>query len=382
MHRDLKPDNVFLTTREDLVKVLDFGIAKIVGDDEMAGDGELTAVGTIVGTPVYMSPEAAAARGGVGPSADLYSLGVMLFEMLTGRPPFTEDEPVLLLGMHLRARPPLLREAAPEIDVARRARGARRRAPRQGPGRPTRVGGELVEALEALGELSDETLAEAKARRVPRTVAIEDPGAASRAATPGPSKEERASVPAAATPPPATATPSRTGLYAALAVVALAAVGGVAWWSASAAETSAEPAAAAPPEEPAPPEEETVEAPEEEGPGEVRVVIRTVPATAEIAVDGMVRDNPYRAMLRPGDTFALRVRAAGFEEHTEQVTVSEAIDRRIELAEREEERPTRAARARREEEPDGEVEAPEPEGPDAPPVGDPLSREEARARQF
>jgi serine/threonine-protein kinase len=117
VHRDLKPDNVIVTARERAVKVLDFGIAKMLAAGDGAPDPAMTVAGAMLGTPMYMSPEAAARRGEVGPAADLYSLGVMLFEMLAGRLPFEEREPVLLLGMHMRARPPLLRAAAPGLAI-------------------------------------------------------------------------------------------------------------------------------------------------------------------------------------------------------------------------------------------------------------------------
>lgn len=116
VHRDLKPDNVMLL-RDGSVRVLDFGIARILEDDP--GDGpasKLTQAGSIIGTPMYMSPEAAG-RTSVGPPADLYALGVMLFEMLVGRPPFDDPQPVLLMGMHLRVPPELVREARPGLEV-------------------------------------------------------------------------------------------------------------------------------------------------------------------------------------------------------------------------------------------------------------------------
>lgn len=118
VHRDLKPDNV-LVGDDGTVKVLDFGIAKIVDADEAdaeRADAQLTQAGAIVGTPMYMSPEAVARRA-VGPAADLYALGAILFQVLVGRPVFVEREPVLLMGMHLRLAPELLREAAPSLAV-------------------------------------------------------------------------------------------------------------------------------------------------------------------------------------------------------------------------------------------------------------------------
>ena len=106
VHRDLKPDNIYLTTRagqEDVVKVLDFGIAK---HDEQHNKAEekLTQQGTVLGTPPYMSPEQF--RGGeLDARSDIYSLGVVGYEMLTGRLPFEADTPWLWATQHMTAQP-------------------------------------------------------------------------------------------------------------------------------------------------------------------------------------------------------------------------------------------------------------------------------------
>ena len=113
VHRDLKPDNVFLTTQGD-VKVLDFGIARIVEGPGGPTAGNATMTGMIVGTPVYMSPEAIS-RAPVGPATDLYALGVMRFELLSGQPPFMAGEAVLLMSQHLTATPPALEALVPSL---------------------------------------------------------------------------------------------------------------------------------------------------------------------------------------------------------------------------------------------------------------------------
>jgi len=106
VHRDLKPENVMLVSRAgvtDLVKVLDFGIAKVPLEGSTQGGG-ITAIGTVLGTPAYMSPEQCAGRESDARS-DLYSLGVMLYEMANGRQPFQSDDPLSLLSRHLAAPP-------------------------------------------------------------------------------------------------------------------------------------------------------------------------------------------------------------------------------------------------------------------------------------
>ena len=129
VHRDLKPENVMLVKREnepDFVKVLDFGIAKVLelGAASASGDvakrknaGEpLTRLGTILGTPEYMAPEQALGEA-VTPAADLYGVGVMLYEMLTGLHPFDPPDRTAMLSFHIVAPVPLMQDRAPNVEV-------------------------------------------------------------------------------------------------------------------------------------------------------------------------------------------------------------------------------------------------------------------------
>jgi len=119
VHRDLKPDNVMLADRDgagDHVKVLDFGVAKLAAD-EAHGDSALTQYGAIVGTLDYMAPEQAG-RGVVDHRADLYALGVILYELLAGRPPFSADDAVVLISKHLVEPPPPLPASITEKTAA------------------------------------------------------------------------------------------------------------------------------------------------------------------------------------------------------------------------------------------------------------------------
>ncbi len=94
VHRDIKPDNLFLVSREGkppMVKLLDFGISKFNPTGDGGEDHSLTRTGTVLGTPYYMSPEQASGERTVGPISDLYAVGVMLYEVLTGGVPFDAD---------------------------------------------------------------------------------------------------------------------------------------------------------------------------------------------------------------------------------------------------------------------------------------------------
>ncbi|HEV3212273.1 MAG TPA: Stk1 family PASTA domain-containing Ser/Thr kinase [Acidimicrobiales bacterium] len=108
VHRDIKPGNVLLTD-DGQVKVTDFGIAQAVSTEE-----GLTMAGSVMGTAAYFSPEQAEGAVVDGRS-DLYSLGVVLYEMLAGRPPYVGDSPVAVASMHVRNEPPLLRDLSPAV---------------------------------------------------------------------------------------------------------------------------------------------------------------------------------------------------------------------------------------------------------------------------
>ena len=120
VHRDLKPENVLLVQRgddPDFVKVLDFGIARVTaGDDEPENAQPLTKLGAVFGTPEYMAPEQALGQR-VDSRADLYSLGVMLFEMLAGTRPYVQTGQTGILSQQITAPRPTFAERAPSVSV-------------------------------------------------------------------------------------------------------------------------------------------------------------------------------------------------------------------------------------------------------------------------
>jgi len=114
IHRDLKPENIFVTRQPDggeIVKLLDFGIARSMQDARLTGSGE------VFGTPQYMAPERITSTE-AGPSSDLYALGVMAFEMVTGRLPFEAKDVATYFVKHMKEAPPSLRSVDRTLPAA------------------------------------------------------------------------------------------------------------------------------------------------------------------------------------------------------------------------------------------------------------------------
>jgi len=120
IHRDLKPDNLFLVRDPvvaggERIKILDFGIAKLLGDEH--GTPARTRSGMIMGTPTYMSPEQCRGAGDIDHRTDIYALGCVLFHLLCGRLPFLATTPGDMIAAHLREAPPLPSMFAPQISI-------------------------------------------------------------------------------------------------------------------------------------------------------------------------------------------------------------------------------------------------------------------------
>ena len=170
IHRDLKPDNIFLTDiqgERDFVKVLDFGVAKL---KEYEGkEGTLTQAGMIFGTPKYMSPEQARSAD-LDARSDIYALGVILYELLMGAPPYTGENPLSILIAHVNETPKPFREFNPNVDVPPALEAVTLRAmAKEANDRPQTVD-DLLEMLDACDEILEGASYDSVAARLPALV--------------------------------------------------------------------------------------------------------------------------------------------------------------------------------------------------------------------
>ncbi|MBL0212849.1 MAG: serine/threonine protein kinase [Myxococcales bacterium] len=118
VHRDLKPDNIFLLDHADspdFVKLLDFGISKMIDPDLQVAATKLTTTGVVMGTPLYMAPEQAMGAE-IDHLADVYACGVIMYELLAGKPPFDGATYAVLVAKLLTSEPPLLTEYRPGLS--------------------------------------------------------------------------------------------------------------------------------------------------------------------------------------------------------------------------------------------------------------------------
>ncbi|HKW11094.1 MAG TPA: protein kinase, partial [Gemmatimonadaceae bacterium] len=117
VHRDIKPDNIIIAAQTGRPMVTDFGIARAVSD----GDSRLTATGMAIGTPAYMSPEQAAGERTIDGRSDLYSLGIVAYQMLVGEPPFVAGSTPAMLVKHISERPVPIQQRRADMpeDLAR-----------------------------------------------------------------------------------------------------------------------------------------------------------------------------------------------------------------------------------------------------------------------
>lgn len=344
IHRDVKPANVLIDGEH--VMLADFGIAHL---GEMTG---ITATGLAIGTPTYMSPEQAMGKP-VGPAADQYSLAVMAFEMLTGRPPFLGDAMSLVL-QHASQPPPTLSQFNPSIPPG--AAAAVARALSKEPIHRFPTCGDFVRALLPVGGAADSAAdATASLERAPSlTVAAGDDGLAIAARVPGASPaappDAEGAIPTARHPidthrrlAPVTAArplpvPRLLAGAAALLIVALAA--------AIALRTVARGLGSGPPVEGGQESQAPAVAGLDLGPTaasfpgggapasgpKTRVDIDSNPKGALILIDGQVQTlTPRGFQLDPGE-YQITLQLQSYEDHVERISVVEGQPRTISVA--------------------------------------------------
>ncbi len=190
IHRDLKPDNVLLLGLPgdpDFVKVLDFGIAKFMSGS--SGDSAVTRTGAVIGTPHYMAPEQAKAARHMTTAVDVYALGVMIYEMLTGTLPFNGETPVEILMAHVTEPAP---ELPRDVQVSDDARDlVRRMLAKVATERP-----QACEVQQALEEIRQREQAFAFMARSGETTPRNAPGASAQAPARVEPEPERIPAPA------------------------------------------------------------------------------------------------------------------------------------------------------------------------------------------
>jgi serine/threonine protein kinase len=188
VHRDIKPSNL-LIDRHGNVMVSDFGIARMVVAAQ--AEGPITSSGAIVGTPDYMAPEQAMGRLDVDGRADVYALGVLAFQLLTGQLPYHADQPMGVLMQHLNASIPSPRTLSPTLPSA--ADELARRALAKAAGERFATAGELAAAFTALAQVDAGGATRPLARQAAPTVLLDEHPAvdASAAPTPTPTPSEQ-----------------------------------------------------------------------------------------------------------------------------------------------------------------------------------------------
>jgi serine/threonine protein kinase len=382
VHRDLKPENIFLITRgdnADFAKVVDFGISKF----HDSTDKSMTKTGTAMGTPYYMAPEQAQGKKDVGKSADIYSLGVILFQALTGQFPFDDESyPMLVLK--------ICTEPAPELglyrpDLPRELSDIVGRCLRKDPNQRFASCGDLKAALAPYRNLEDDPSVSADAPptsslaasalrsgialagtmaatpagldAAPHIVAKTNPGVtppsspAARSMGAGSLADEDAASPS---------SKSRAPLWGAIAGlgVVFAGVAGMVAFQGPDGESAAVVAAApieattTPPTNTTPdpatnPAANTVPtAPVGTG-ASVTVQITTIPEDAEVYLDGHRIPNPFDGELPQTEVpRTLEVRAAGYTTKAQDLVLSfpQRVRVRLDAGEGVDDRSTRATR--------------------------------------
>jgi serine/threonine protein kinase len=325
VHRDLKPDNLYVCPDPrnpggEMVKVLDFGIAKLAGGPTDPGSVK-TRTGVVMGTPIYMSPEQCRGTRTVDHRSDIYSLGVIFYEMLVGQPPFVSEGFGDLVNMHLNVPPASARSKRAEIPLALDALVMKMLA--KNPEDRYAEMGEVQAALKSSGShtiVSSPDLVKTHAKGRPPVTQTSPMGDTTFSAGVG---ERVDGIPGAG-----------RGKKVALGVIAAAAiVGGFFWWQQSGDSTNKAVAVTTPPKPVTPPPTTPVTPPKpgagDSGgrgvfvqtvvPKKIELRLASVPAGAKVVdnVDGELLGLTPLVLTRPrGGTLTLRFEKDGYNAST------------------------------------------------------------------
>jgi serine/threonine-protein kinase len=302
VHRDLKPDNIMLIARgqdRDFVKILDFGIAKVATQNS-----KITRAGSIFGTPHYMAPEQASG-GSVDARTDVYSLGVIMYEMISGRVPFDADAVMGVLSQHLYKPPVHVHVAAARDDVPASLEAIVMKCLAKDPDARYRSMDALADDIDAV-ERGLEPLATLEGGS-PSSSMFEPPTATSGVALANPQAAPRRFSPRGA-------TAATVGLV--LVIMGAGVFTLVSWRSHSVAPIVPVAAAAQPLPDPAP----ALAPPPAAAPQEKLLLLSTEPLDAKISRDGQDLGTPPVAIrLKEGERVSILVSRPGYLSRAEMV---------------------------------------------------------------
>jgi serine/threonine-protein kinase len=325
IHRDMKPENIFLVEGGTTAKILDFGIAKVVRADS---NTNLTKTGAVFGTPNYMAPEQALGRA-IDHRVDIYSMGIIIYQMATGRLPFEAESFVAILTQHVTEPPPPPRDVAPDREIPDELEAMILKAVAKDPAERFQDMGELVAALL---ELRRRLVGDAPLRSNLRLSRILPPAAAAEVTEPPQPPPSGVTATAGELVPPF-AQPRRRGMVVGViaAALALSAVGVAAFLLLRRPQRAEAPSAATRPvvTDSRAMGSGSVEQP---APGKVKVFIVSDPLGAEVLRDGKTLGFTAMSLdATAGEKLTVMLRRQGYRSRVLEIEAADGVMKTIQL---------------------------------------------------